>query len=76
MSGRASTGPAPVDTDQDRHPTFAKLLRRILADDTIPEGPIARMEVSTLASGEATWRVWPVGADEPIGGYYSNSELL
>jgi len=35
----------------------------------LPNGPVERLEITTLASGEATYRVWEPRADEPIGGY-------
>jgi hypothetical protein len=61
--------PAAIDTDADRYPEFGQGMRRIIAEANIPDGPIERLEVTFLANGEATYRVWPARAEEPEGGW-------
>ena len=57
------------DHNVDRYPNFDKAMRRIMRDAELPSGPIERLEVTFLASGEATYRVWAARAEEPDGGY-------
>lgn len=57
------------DPNEDRYPDFTRALRRIIQEAEIPDGPIERLEVRTLASGEVTYRVWFPRDDEPLGGY-------
>lgn len=57
------------DHNVDRYPAAAKGLRRILDEGTLPDGPIERLEVTFLASGEATYRVWEPRAEDSEGGY-------
>jgi hypothetical protein len=57
------------DPNVDRYPDFRECLRRIMAAEDLPKGPIERLELTTLASGEATYRVWQPRALEPEGGY-------
>ena len=58
-----------TDTDTDRYPEVKEALNRILSDAELPKGPVERIEVTFLASGEATYRVWQARAEEPDGGY-------
>ena len=44
-------------------------MQRILKEAELPEGTIERLEVTFLASGEGTYRVWPARAEDPEGGY-------
>lgn len=67
--GDANT--AELDTDRDRYPSFSKLLRKILEEVELPDAPVERLEVTCLASGEATYRIWSARAEEPEGGYLS-----
>jgi hypothetical protein len=66
QSPEASRG---VDYDVDRYPTFRDVLRRVLDEVEAADSPIERLEVTTLASGEATYRYWLPRAEEPEGGY-------
>jgi len=66
-TGSTSAGPAPHDVD--RFPTAKKGLQRVLAEARLPEHPIEWLEVSWLASGEATYRVRAPRAEETEGGY-------
>lgn len=61
--------------DQDRYPELATVLRFIEEDLDLPTGPVEKIEITALASGEATYRVWPARAEEPIGGYLSPEVL-
>jgi hypothetical protein len=55
------------DPDVDRYPDLKRLFSRIEASDAIPDGPVERLEITCLAGGEATCRVWPARALEPEG---------
>lgn len=58
-----------ISTDEDRYPDLASVFRRILAETDLGEGPVERIEVNCLASGEASLRVWGPRAEEPEGSY-------
>jgi len=58
-----------ANTDEDRYLDAATALQKIVAADDFPQGQVERIEVTMLASGECTWRVWPARAEEPVGGY-------
>jgi hypothetical protein len=58
-----------VDTDTDRYPDLKGVVASILDDPNLPQGPVERLEVTCLASGEATYRVWAARAEDPEGGY-------
>lgn len=57
--------PAP----QDRYPNIYDLLAVLQEAGDLPNEPIERLEVTALASGEATYRFWRVRAEESEGGY-------
>lgn len=57
------------DPNVDRYPNFFDVLRRVMDETELPDAPIERLEVTCLASGEATYRVWEARAVEPDGGY-------
>lgn len=71
MDQQAAVGPtrAQFDTDADRYPSikevFAVVLDRLGEEDS----PVERVEVTALASGEATYRVWPAREEDPETGY-------
>jgi hypothetical protein len=48
---------------------LAEVFERVLADDDFPDAQVNRLEIRVLAGGEATYNVWAVGSDEPVGGY-------
>jgi hypothetical protein len=75
LPAKAPSNPPKMDTDADRYPALEGVLRAVLASPEIPSGPIERVEVNCLASGEATWRVWTPKADEPEGGYFAPGDL-
>ena len=58
-----------IDHNEDRYPDFMDAVNGMIENVDIPDGPIERLELTFLASGEATYRVWPARAEEPIGGY-------
>jgi hypothetical protein len=60
------------NTEVDRYPELKKVLQAVSDAQDLPEGPIERLEVTCLASGEATYRVWAARAEEPEGGYLPN----
>jgi hypothetical protein len=51
------------------YPDFKKVLSAISQIQDLPEAGVRRVEVNTFASGDATYNMWVVGADEAIGGY-------
>lgn len=57
------------EANQDRYPTFGEVVRRIIGVEGIEDVPVERVEVTALASGEATYRVWMPRAEEAEGGY-------
>lgn len=63
-----------ANTDVDRYPDPRELVTRIVDEDDFPDGSVERIEITCLASGEATWRVWPARAEDPIGGYFPPPE--
>jgi hypothetical protein len=64
-----------MDGTQDRYPDINAVLPLVFEEEDFPVGPIERFEVTLLASGEATARVWPARAEEPVGFYYGMSQL-
>jgi hypothetical protein len=58
-----------TDFNSDRYPDVYNVLRRILQNEPFPKGPIERLEVTTLANGEANWRVTPARAEVTEGGH-------
>jgi hypothetical protein len=51
------------------YPNFKQVLSAIGRLDDLPTAGVRRIEVNTFASGDATYNVWVVGADEAVGGY-------
>jgi hypothetical protein len=58
-----------IDPNTDRYPALTTVIDQAFAGEDFPDGDVERFEVTLLASGEATWRVWAVRAEEPVGGY-------
>jgi hypothetical protein len=58
----------------DRHRSAAKVLHEIQRHEDFPKGPVERIEIHILASGEVTWRVWEPRAEEPVGGLLPQPE--
>ncbi|HYJ00563.1 MAG TPA: hypothetical protein VEX36_12910, partial [Thermoleophilaceae bacterium] len=50
------------------------VISRVLDEDSFPDGDVERVEITCLPNGEATYRVWPARADEPIEGFYNNPD--
>lgn len=59
-----------VDTEQDRFPNVFEVLQRMISDSELTDGPVQLIEITTFASGEACYRVWPARAEEPEIGYF------
>jgi len=70
MAEKTGKSPEVADHNVDRYPTLRKVLHAVANDPQTPEGQVERVEITALASGEATYRVWEPRAEEPIGGYY------
>jgi hypothetical protein len=54
------------------YPTLAQVVRGILADDRVPDIGVQRIEVNCFASGDATYRVWILGVEEPDGNHLTD----
>lgn len=55
---------------EDRYVPIREAVVRVLQEEDMPAGACDRLEVTCLASGEVTWRVWTPSSDQPIGGYF------
>jgi hypothetical protein len=66
--------PKDFNPNEDRYPSLRKVLHAVANHSDLPSGPVERVEVTTLASGEATARVWTARAEEPTGVYIPNVE--
>jgi hypothetical protein len=62
---------AKVDHNVNRYPEIGKVIRKVLQERDFPTGEVQKLEITCLQNGEATWRVWAPGFDEPEGGVYS-----
>ena len=56
------------DHNEDRYPDLQGLLPKVFEEPDYPTGPVEKIEITGLASGHATYRVWEARAEEPIGG--------
>jgi hypothetical protein len=68
----SSTQPGELtlaQANEDRYPKLTRVLQRIAGEADLPTGAIERLEVTCLANGDATYRVWPARAEEPVGGF-------
>lgn len=61
------------DHNADRYPAISEVLKRVVVAEDFPNGDIERLEVTCLANGEATWRVWTARAEEPVGGVFTDT---
>lgn len=59
-------------SDEEHYPDLEDVLRRLLDDPDVPFGPVARVEVTTQGTGEATYRVWPVKSGEATEGHWTS----
>lgn len=67
-------GMAPKEPG-DRFPSARKALHALQQHDDFPKGPVERIEINLVASGEATYRIWEPRADEPVGGLLTRDQL-
>jgi hypothetical protein len=51
------------------YPTLIWVLQRMIAESEAPDARVERVEINLFASGDATYRYWPVRAEESLGGY-------
>ena len=56
------------------YPTLGQVVRAILQDDTVPDVGCRRIEVNCFANGDATYRVWILGHEEPEGNFLTDLE--
>jgi hypothetical protein len=64
-----------VNYDEDRFADANKALSALVNDDDFPDGPVERVEVSFMANGEVSWRVWEPRAEEARQGFYSAEQF-
>lgn len=69
MAAKDTKAPKQLDFNVDRYPTFTQLIARIQSEAEIPDVAVERLEITCLASGDATYRYWTARAEEPEGGY-------
>lgn len=75
MAKAGKEAEASIDTNKDRYPTVEKVFAKVVQRLDQPKAPIERVEVTCLASGEATYRVWLARAEEPDAGYLPAGEI-
>ena len=68
----AQAGPPDFDPNEDRYPDITHVFAEIEAREELKKTPIDRVMVHAFASGEATYKVWPARAEEPVEGYIPN----
>lgn len=51
------------------YPTLTDILTAIPQQDDVRDVGVRRIDLYGFASNEATFNVWYVGADEPLGGH-------
>jgi len=59
----------------DRYPNLKRVATRVFNEDDFPKGDVERIEITGVASGEATYRVWEARAEEPFSGTYTEEDL-
>lgn len=57
------------DPETDEYPTLYDVTQRISNEVKGSKLVVERVEITCLASGEATYRMWAPRADEATGGY-------
>jgi hypothetical protein len=70
----ATKGHTPTERREDfsavdKYPKLKKILAELVQADDIPDVPIERLELTTLANGDATYRYWEARAEESEGGF-------
>jgi hypothetical protein len=71
---RASQEEIDVDHNEDRYPTLARVLA-LIHEALSAEGVyVERVEVTCLANGDATYRVWQPRAEEPDEGFFAAAD--
>jgi hypothetical protein len=66
---------AEENAGEDRYPDIREVLQDVLNDPDFPEGPVDRIDIMCLGTGEATYRVWPAHSDEHLSGYRRGTGL-
>lgn len=64
----------PFDPTVDHYQPIRKVIQRVLQESEFPTGDVERVEITCLANGECTYRVWPARAEEPVQGTYMNPD--
>jgi hypothetical protein len=68
--GKSRTETQPeIDTDADRYPSLTSVLNKVQQRMPSEVVHIERLEVTCLANGDATYRVWTPRAEEPETGF-------
>lgn len=71
--GTATRSRGVDDADVDRFPNLKQILSELAGSDGVPDVPIERLELTTLANGDATYRYWEPRAEESEGGFISGA---
>lgn len=58
------------EAERDRHEKFSDVLSRVIHEKSFPKGQVVRFEITLLANGESTYRVWTKDQEEPWEGTY------
>jgi hypothetical protein len=58
-----------IDTDADRYPKLSSVLNKVEHRISSEVVHVERLEVTCLANGDATYRVWAPRAEEPETGF-------
>jgi hypothetical protein len=73
--GQVTENAEEFDAEADHYPPLIDVIRAVVESENIPPDPVERFEVTLLANGQATYRVWPARAEEYEGGVFSLEDL-
>lgn len=65
-SGGATSQRPELDPNEDRYPDLDAVLNEIRRHPDFFDGPVERLEIHLLPSGEGACRVWAPKAEEPL----------
>lgn len=75
MAKKSEDEQPAFDHTVDHFPELKRVLQQLPQQEDFPDGPIERIEVTCLANGQATARVWPAHAEEPWGTFMEPSQI-
>lgn len=59
----------------DKYPSVESVIPAMRRHPDYPEAGVEKVEINLLSTGEATWRVFVRGEQEPRGGFLSEADL-